>query len=174
MCFIGSQVLTNCTKQIDTFNCVSTIESVWFKIVNATEARMYVTSCDPIFYKKYGDVTYDFCLTITFSKHKCDNNGKDPFVYLYEQIGVSNPMSLTISDVLNISMIYRGWSSTSWKTSNTRWWMYLGIWDSRIMVNRYSIGIRYIHSCYCCSCILCCWGSSVHCCGMDWCSETPC
>ena len=53
---INSQVLSNCTKKENTFHCVSTCESIWFKIGNTTSAKEYVTDCDPIFYKKYSDI----------------------------------------------------------------------------------------------------------------------
>lgn len=57
--FIISQILTNCTKNESVFNCISITESVWFKIVNPEAAKAYVTTCDRVFYKKYGDITYD-------------------------------------------------------------------------------------------------------------------
>ena len=55
---LNSHVLSNCTKEESTFNCISTCESIWFKIGNATTAKEFVSECDPIFYKKYGDVMY--------------------------------------------------------------------------------------------------------------------
>lgn len=53
-----SQILTNCTKTENVVDCSTAVESVWFKIVNATAAKAYVTSCDKVFYKKYADVRY--------------------------------------------------------------------------------------------------------------------
>ena len=50
--------MTNCTYGESTYDCTAITESIWFKIGNATTAKEYVTDCDPIFYKKYGDVTY--------------------------------------------------------------------------------------------------------------------
>lgn len=57
--FSSSHVLSNCTQTETGFRCTSTIESVWFKIVNATAATEFITTCDRVFYKKYGDITYD-------------------------------------------------------------------------------------------------------------------
>lgn len=64
--FYNSNVLSDC-KQTDTgFKCTCTIESAWFKIINAEAAKEFVTSCDPVFYKKYGDVTYILTLIYLF------------------------------------------------------------------------------------------------------------
>ena len=53
-----SHVLSNCVENAGNFDCISTVESVWFKITNQTSATKYISTCDPIFYKKYGDITY--------------------------------------------------------------------------------------------------------------------
>ncbi|KAK8798037.1 hypothetical protein WA171_005565, partial [Blastocystis sp. BT1] len=69
-------VLSNCSKVETGYRCKNTCESVWFKIDNKTEAKLYADKCDPIFQKKYADVT----------KHHC-NMTTDPFYYVKEQIG---------------------------------------------------------------------------------------
>lgn len=54
---IHSYVLSDCVQVEAGYNCLSTCESVWFKIDNATQAKSYAEKCDPIFLKKFGDVT---------------------------------------------------------------------------------------------------------------------
>ena len=55
---ISSYVLSDCSKVDAGYTCKSTCESVWFKIENKTEAKTFVEKCDPIFQKKYGDITW--------------------------------------------------------------------------------------------------------------------
>lgn len=40
------------------YHCITTTESIWFNIGNTTTAQEIVGKCDPIFYKKYADITY--------------------------------------------------------------------------------------------------------------------
>ena len=51
-----SHVLSDCQQRDELFYCNSTCESIWFKIGNTTTAEGYVVDCDPIYYKKYGDI----------------------------------------------------------------------------------------------------------------------
>ena len=54
---ISSNVLSNCSKNDNVFDCISTTESIWFRIGNKTAAAEFISYCDPIFYRKYGDIT---------------------------------------------------------------------------------------------------------------------
>ena len=53
----SSYVLSDCNAVDAGYQCLSTCDSVWFKIDNKTEAKLYADKCDPIFQKKYADVT---------------------------------------------------------------------------------------------------------------------
>ena len=55
----SSYVLSDCNAVDAGYQCLSTCDSVWFKIDNKTEADYYVKYCDPIFQVKYGDITWD-------------------------------------------------------------------------------------------------------------------
>lgn len=53
----NSRVINNCTTVESGFICDSVIDSVWFKILNTTSTKDLVKRCDPIFIKKYSDIT---------------------------------------------------------------------------------------------------------------------
>lgn len=53
----------------------------------------------------------DYYLLTIHSKHKCDNNGEDPFKYMRKQIGYSSPLKITMSMVSILTFIYRRRSS---------------------------------------------------------------
>lgn len=50
---------------------------------------------------------------VIFSKHKCDNNGTDPFAFLYEQIGAKTMLLIPMSNRTISVFMYRGWSSST-------------------------------------------------------------
>ena len=56
---ICSYVLSDCKKKENDFDCVSTCESVWFKIWNTTAAGTMTENCDKIFVGKYANVMWD-------------------------------------------------------------------------------------------------------------------
>ena len=83
---ISSYVLSDCSKVDAGYTCKSTCESVWFKIENKTEAKTFVEKCDPIFQKKYGDITWDLLKRVKNRKHNCTGS-MDPFGFIIQQIG---------------------------------------------------------------------------------------
>ena len=54
---MNSYALTNCQNNEVGYECTSTCESVWFRIDNATSAKEYADHCDPIFLKKFADIS---------------------------------------------------------------------------------------------------------------------
>lgn len=56
---MNSYALTNCQNNEVGYECTSTCESVWFRIDNATSAKEYADHCDPIFLKKFADISQD-------------------------------------------------------------------------------------------------------------------
>ena len=96
-----SHVLSNCTKEESSFNCVSTTESIWFKVSNVSSATEFVSSCDPIFYKKFADVTYINYLSYNHRKYNCTGYGSiDPFMYLYPEIGKTTKTTITMGRII--------------------------------------------------------------------------
>lgn len=91
----NSRELYNCTLNENTYNCDSVIESVWFKILNTTSAKQYAERCDPIFIKKYGDVTQFYMKCNHNRKHSC--TGSDPFTYIRSRIGEKSKLSIEMS-----------------------------------------------------------------------------
>ncbi len=67
----SSYVLSDCNAVDAGYQCLSTCDSVWFKIDNKTEADYYVKYCDPIFQVKYGDITWDLLKRVKNRKHNC-------------------------------------------------------------------------------------------------------
>ena len=53
---IYSYVLSDCKNTNNELNCLSTCESVWFKVWNATAGGSMVEGCDKIFFGQYGNV----------------------------------------------------------------------------------------------------------------------
>ena len=51
-----SYVLSDCKTAEDGFSCLSTCESVWFKIWNTTAAGSMTEVCDKIFIGQYANV----------------------------------------------------------------------------------------------------------------------
>ena len=47
---IHSYVLSDCVQVEAGYSCLSTCESVWFKIDNATQAESYAEKCDCLLY----------------------------------------------------------------------------------------------------------------------------
>ncbi|KAK8809182.1 hypothetical protein WA171_001305 [Blastocystis sp. BT1] len=81
--FYYHYALTNCHNNEVGYECTSTCESVWFRIDNATSAKEYADHCDPIFLKKFADI----------SKHSC-NMTEDPFGYIRRELGRNTTISI--------------------------------------------------------------------------------
>jgi len=81
--------------------CDRTCDSVWFKIVNATDAAYYAKICDKIFLSKYADVTYNLFLLINLRKYHC-NDTPDPFYIVKEEIGkvATDTIAMGLLDLL--------------------------------------------------------------------------
>ena len=90
---ISSYVLSDCSKVEAGYTCKSTCESVWFKIENKTEAKTFVEKCDPIFQKKYGDITWDLLEIVNNRKHNCSMT-MDPFYVIRQQIGTTTTSTI--------------------------------------------------------------------------------
>ena len=56
---MNSYVLSDCDRTEKEFKCVSTCESVWFKIWNITAAGSIGAACDKVFIGKYENVMYN-------------------------------------------------------------------------------------------------------------------
>ena len=56
---ICSYVLSDCKTRNNEFSCLSTCESVWFKIWNATASGSLVEGCDKVFFGQYGNVMWE-------------------------------------------------------------------------------------------------------------------
>ena len=56
---MNSYVLSDCDRTEKEFKCVSTCESVWFKIWNITAAGSIGAACDKAFIGKYESVMYN-------------------------------------------------------------------------------------------------------------------
>ena len=103
---ISSNVLSNCTKNDNVFDCISTTESIWFKIGNKTAAAEFISYCDPIFYKKYGDITYFFDYSIIYSKHNCTGyESTNPFKDLYTDIGKTTQVNIVMGNTSNLDVM---------------------------------------------------------------------
>ena len=101
----SSYVLSDCNAVDAGYQCVSTCDSVWFKIDNKTEADYYVKYCDPIFQEKYGDITWDFLKRVNNRKHNCTGS-LDPFGFIIQQIGKTTTETIEMSKNW-IKIIYR-------------------------------------------------------------------
>ena len=103
-----SYVLTDCKKNNTSFECTATTDSIWFKITNTTSAKEFVYTCDSVFYKKYGDITFVLIYLIIYRKHNCSlENGSDPFDKLYEQLGTVYSVSIPMGILYEMNLILK-------------------------------------------------------------------
>ena len=61
---MNSYVLSDCEKKEREFKCVSTCESVWFKIWNITAAGTMSDICDKVFIGQYENVVYGLLVVV--------------------------------------------------------------------------------------------------------------
>ena len=61
---MNSYVLSDCDRTEKEFKCVSTCESVWFKIWNITAAGSIGATCDKVFIGKYENVMYGLLVVV--------------------------------------------------------------------------------------------------------------
>ena len=61
---MNSYVLSDCDRTEKEFKCVSTCESVWFKIWNITAAGSIGAACDKAFIGKYENVMYGLSIDV--------------------------------------------------------------------------------------------------------------
>ena len=78
------------------YQCISTCDSIWFKIDNKTEADYYVKYCDPIFQEKYADIMWDLLKIVNNRKHNC-SGPMDPFGFIIQQIGKTTTETIEMS-----------------------------------------------------------------------------
>ena len=57
--------MSDCETTENGFNCVSTCESLWFKIWNTTAADIIADICDKEFVGKYVNVMLDWLIDLT-------------------------------------------------------------------------------------------------------------
>ncbi|KAK8803122.1 hypothetical protein WA588_002278, partial [Blastocystis sp. NMH] len=81
-------VLSDCDRTEKEFKCVSTCESVWFKIWNITAAGSIGAACDKAFIGKYENVM----------KHDCKSGSTDCFMIVKQQIGTVKNETIVMNE----------------------------------------------------------------------------
>ena len=92
-------VLRDCETSKLGYDCVSTCDSVWFKIWNATAAGPLTTICDKAFIGRYANVMYERLCKYEGRDHHCRNGTFDRFAFVKKDINTQANTTVFMSEV---------------------------------------------------------------------------